>query len=395
MQARRAPVPRVVPWQAIACLVFSAFAAGIAPAAHAQLFTDTESRKAIAAQRETIAAQQQQIADLARQAGELSARINQLENALKAQSLLEVLNQVEALQAEMRTLRGQQEVLANSIETATRRQRDMYIDLDSRLKRLETTAPAAGTAPAVPGAPALAAPAPTVAPTGAAGPGGTAPASGAGVNALSGAAPASPAVPAGAVNSSTAGRGPIVAAPAVQVQVPPAGGAGTPAAGAAAGGATAAGITAAAVAGGAGSAVPGAANSVASPAAAVDPVAEQRAYDAAHQLRRNGNYAGAITAFQSFVKTYPKSRLAPAAQYWVGDSHFNLREFRVAIASQRQLLATWPDNEKAPDAMLNIASSQAELGEAAAARKTLEELVARHPLSEAAERAKRRLAPWK
>jgi tol-pal system protein YbgF len=141
--------------------------------------------------------------------------------------------------------------------------------------------------------------------------------------------------------------------------------------------------------------VPGAANSVASPAAAVDPVAEQRAYDAAHQLRRNGNYAGAITAFQAFVKTYPKSRLAPAAQYWVGDSHFNLREFRVAIASQRQLLATWPDNEKAPDALLNIASSQAELGEAAAARKTLEDLIARHPLSEAAERAKRRLAQRK
>jgi len=387
MQARRAPVPRVVPWQAIACLAFSAFVAGFAPAAHAQLFTDTESRKAIAAQRETIAAQQQQIADLSRQAGELSARINQLENALKAQSLLEVLNQVEALQAEMRTLRGQQEVLANSIETATRRQRDMYIDLDSRLKRLETTAPAAATAPAVPGAPALAAPAPAVAPTGAAGPGGT--------------APASPAVPAGPANSSSAaGRGPIVAAPAVQVQVPPASGAGATAAGTAAAGATVvgatvAGATAAAVAGGAGSTVPGAANSVASPAAAVDPVAEQRAYDAAHQLRRNGNYAGAITAFQTFVKTYPKSRLAPAAQYWVGDSHFNLREFRVAIATQRQLLATWPDNEKVPDALLNIASSQAELGEAAAARKTLEELVARHPLSEAAERAKRRLAPRK
>lgn len=382
MQARRAPVPRVVPWQAIACLAFSAFVAGIAPAAHAQLFTDTESRKAIAAQRETIAAQQQQIADLARQAGELSARINQLENALKAQSLLEVLNQVEALQAEMRTLRGQQEVLANSIDTATRRQRDMYIDLDSRLKRLETTAPAAATAPAVPGAPALAAPAPVVAPTGAAGPGGT--------------APASPAVPAGPANNGTAaGRGPIVAAPAVQMQVPPASGAGATAAGTSAAGATAAGTTAAAVAGGAGSAVPGAANSVASPAAAVDPVVEQRAYDAAHQLRRNGNYAGAITGFQSFVKTYPKSRLAPAAQYWVGDSHFNLREFRVAIASQRQLLATWPDNEKAPDALLNIASSQAELGEAAAARKTLEELVARHPLSEAAERAKRRLAQRK
>ena len=106
-------------------------------------------------------------------------------------------------------------------------------------------------------------------------------------------------------------------------------------------------------------------------------------------------YAGAITAFQSFVKTWPKSKLTPAAQYWIGDSHFNLREFRVAMASQRQLITTWPDHEKVPDALLNIASSQAELGESAASRKTLEDLVARYPLSEAADRAKRRLAPRK
>ncbi|MBY0439425.1 MAG: tol-pal system protein YbgF, partial [Burkholderiales bacterium] len=141
---------------------------------------------------------------------------------------------------------------------------------------------------------------------------------------------------------------------------------------------------------------PGGANTAIAPApSAPDPFLEQRTYDAAHQLRRIGNFAGAISAFQSFIKTWPKSRLAPAAQYWIGDSHFNLREYRVAIASQRQLIATWPDNEKVPDAMLNIASSQAELGDSAAARRTLEELVTRHPLSEAADRARRRLAARK
>lgn len=359
----RARARRVTVW--LAC---AAIAAGIVPAAHAQLFTDTESRKAIAAQRETIAAQQQQIADLTRQSGELSARINQLENALKAQSLLEVLNQVEAAQAEIRTLRGRQEVLSNAIDTATRRQRDMYIDIDSRLKRLEALAPGSGTPPSTI-APA-AAPGAAVPPG--AGAGGTVPssaatgspqaatASGAGSAAT---APTSAATtPAGTVSSSVAtGRGPIVAPPL----------AGTAAA--------------AASPGGVNSALP----------AGSDPVAEQRAYDAAQQLRRIGNYAGAIAAFQSFVKTWPRSRLAPAAQYWIGDSHFNLREFRVAMASQRQLIATWPDHEKVPDALLNIASSQAELGETAASRKTLEELVARYPQSEAADRAKRRLAPRK
>ncbi|MBC7782102.1 MAG: hypothetical protein H7125_18560, partial [Proteobacteria bacterium] len=120
-----------------ALTVLVALAATTPTPASAQLFTDTESRKAIAAQRETIAAQQQQLAELTRQNEQLSGRINQLENALKSQSLLELLNQVEALQAEVRRLRGQQEVLANSIETGARRQRDTYIDLDSRLKRVE------------------------------------------------------------------------------------------------------------------------------------------------------------------------------------------------------------------------------------------------------------------
>lgn len=148
-------------------------------------------------------------------------------------------------------------------------------------------------------------------------------------------------------------------------------------------------------------AVPAAPAAQAAPAAAPtlapagETAAEQRSYDSAQELRRIGNYAGAITAFQAFIKTSPKSRLAPAAQYWIGDSHFNLREFRMAIAAQRQLIAGWPDNEKVPDALLNIASSQSELGDAPAARKTMEDLVARYPLSDAAERAKRRLSARK
>ena len=71
-----------------------------------------------------------------------------------------------------------------------------------------------------------------------------------------------------------------------------------------------------------------------------------------------------------------RARLAPRAQYWIGDSYYNLRDFRLAIASQQKLIATYPDSATVPDALLNIASSQIELGETAAARKTMDELVA-------------------
>ena len=132
----------------------------------------------------------------------------------------------------------------------------------------------------------------------------------------------------------------------------------------------------------------------ASPPASIpgDPAAEARNYDAAQAQRRLGNYQGAIVAFQNFLAQYPKSNLAPRAQYWIGDSYFNLRDFRLAIAAQQTLVKTYPDSATVPDAMLNIASSQIEMGETIAGKKSLEEILQKFPISEAAGKAKRRLA---
>ena len=54
--------------------------------------------------------------------------------------------------------------------------------------------------------------------------------------------------------------------------------------------------------------------------------------------------------------SYPQSQLAPSAQYWIGNAHYALRDYKSAISAQQKLIATWPDSAKAPDAMLNIAS---------------------------------------
>ena len=78
----------------------------------------------------------------------------------------------------------------------------------------------------------------------------------------------------------------------------------------------------------------------------------------------------AAGGFTAFVKAYPKSPLAPSAQYWIGNAQFAQKDYRAAIASQRQLVAAYPDSAKVPDALLNIASSQFELGDAAASRRT-------------------------
>ncbi|HYC14694.1 MAG TPA: tol-pal system protein YbgF, partial [Stellaceae bacterium] len=119
---------------------------------------------------------------------------------------------------------------------------------------------------------------------------------------------------------------------------------------------------------------------------------EAKAYQAALDQFKLGNYALAVAAMQGFLVTYPSSVLAPNAQYWVGMAYSGQRDYKNAIAAQRKLLTSWPDSAKAPDGMLSIASSQETMGDRRSAQKTLEELITRYPASTAAASAKQRLA---
>jgi tol-pal system protein YbgF len=93
---------------------------------------------------------------------DMDARIEKLEDASRAQLLL--VNQIEALRAEIAKLRGQLEVTANDLDQAQKRQKDFYVDLDTRLRKVETSvadltqklgAGATASAPLAAGTPAL------------------------------------------------------------------------------------------------------------------------------------------------------------------------------------------------------------------------------------------------
>lgn len=118
---------------------------------------------------------------------------------------------------------------------------------------------------------------------------------------------------------------------------------------------------------------------------------EKDSYEAALNQFKVGNYQSAIASFQTFMANFANSSLVPAAQYWVGNAYYSLRDYKAAIAAQQKLASTWPDNAKAPDALLNIASSQAELGDSKSARETLRNLVNKYGSSPAAEAARQRL----
>jgi tol-pal system protein YbgF len=123
--------------------------------------------------------------------------------------------------------------------------------------------------------------------------------------------------------------------------------------------------------------------------------AENKAYQAALEQFKLGNYPLAVSAMQGFLVTYPLSPLASNAQYWVGMAYSGQRDYKNAIAAQRKLLSSWPDSAKAPDAMLSVASAQETMGDRKAAQRTLEELVSKYPASSAATSAKQRLAAFR
>ena len=83
---------------------------------------------------------------------ELSARLDKLEAGARAQ--LELANQIEQLKAEIARLRGENEVLANDLANANKRQKDFYVDLDNRLRKVEPPVAAAADPAATPVQPA-------------------------------------------------------------------------------------------------------------------------------------------------------------------------------------------------------------------------------------------------
>ena len=78
--------------------------------------------------------------------GALEQRMGVVEQKLDNQALLEMARQLDALSAEVRTLRGELETLQHDLDASRRQQRDQYVDLDTRLRTAETALAAAQSA---------------------------------------------------------------------------------------------------------------------------------------------------------------------------------------------------------------------------------------------------------
>ena len=76
-------------------------------------------------------------AEIDRKDRDLDTRLLRIEESIKNLGIIQLLNQIEQLSTEIAKLRGQNEELANQNEQLTKRQRDFYLDIDTRLRKLE------------------------------------------------------------------------------------------------------------------------------------------------------------------------------------------------------------------------------------------------------------------
>lgn len=119
---------------------------------------------------------------------------------------------------------------------------------------------------------------------------------------------------------------------------------------------------------------------------------EKQAYDAAVNTLRNSDFAGAITAFQSFQRRFPSSPYSGHVLYWLGNAQYGKGDLKASMANFQALVDGSPDHPRVPEALLSIANCQTELKDVKGARKTLNTLIKDFPQSEAAKAGRERLA---
>lgn len=110
-------------WLAISATIIS-----LPHAAQAGLLEDDEARRAILDLRNRMDAQQKQIA-------EILLRLEKLDTMTRGQ--LTLVQEQDSVKRDLATLRGELEVATNEIAQTQRRSRDLYTDLEQRLKQLE------------------------------------------------------------------------------------------------------------------------------------------------------------------------------------------------------------------------------------------------------------------
>ena len=136
---------------------------------------------------------------------------------------------------------------------------------------------------------------------------------------------------------------------------------------------------------------PGATGIPSLPAPETQGASERDLYSQAFEHLKERRYPEAKTAFNDLLRRYPQGQYAENAHYWLGETHYVLREYPAALAEYDRLVELNPAGAKVPGALLKIGFIQYEQNAGEQARATLERVIRDYPNSTEARLARDRL----
>ena len=123
----------------------------------------------------------------------------------------------------------------------------------------------------------------------------------------------------------------------------------------------------------------------------VPPGEYQMRYQEGLDLFHARNYKQAIDVFESLIASDANNSLSDNAQYWIGESHYALGQYKNAVIDFEKVF-TFPKSNKNPDAQFKLGLCYIRLGDSAKARDEFQRLVDVYPESGYVSRAQEHLA---
>ena len=116
-----------------------------------------------------------------------------------------------------------------------------------------------------------------------------------------------------------------------------------------------------------------------------------RMYETAWADYTAGQWTLAISGFEAFLRTFPRTEMADDAQFYIGEAQYAQNKFTDAINAYNAVIQNYPMGDQVPMAYFKRGSAQERLGMIDAARASWNAVVTQFPDSDGGRLAKQRL----
>lgn len=125
---------------------------------------------------------------------------------------------------------------------------------------------------------------------------------------------------------------------------------------------------------------------------------ERADYDTAVALaiksKSKQQIAQAISSFQHFIKTYPKSNYHPNSNYWLGQLNYNQGNKDDAAFYFATVVKNYPSSSKGAESLYKVGLLMQEKGQNDKARVIYQQVIKAYPNSQSAQLAEKKLASF-